>query len=99
MKNVKYNKHLSFEDRCTIEDFLNYDYSFSQIVNRLHKDRTTISRDVKKHRFLRTTNNCNNQPCCFDFKPPYVCNGCSKFNHCRKIRYSYSYDIAYNERI
>lgn len=97
MKNVKYNKHLSFEDRCTIEDFLNYGYSFSKIANRLHKDRTTIARDVKKHRFLRATNNCNNQPCCFDSKPPYVCNGCPKFNYCRKIRYSYSHDIAYNE--
>ena len=97
MKNAKKNKHLSFEDRCVIEEFLNYGYSFSKIANRLSKDRTTIARDVKKHRFLRTTAFCNNLPCCFENKPPYVCNGCKKFNYCKRIRYSYSHDIAYNE--
>ena len=97
MKKAKYNKHLSFEDRCVIEEFLNYNYSFSKIANRLGKNRTTIARDVKKHRFLRTTNLCNNQPCCFENKPPYVCNGCKKFNSCKNIRYSYNHAIAYNE--
>lgn len=96
MKTKKY-KHLSFEDRCTIEEFLNNNYNFTQIGNRLSKDRTTISHEVKKHRYLRSTNNSNNHPCCFENKPPYVCNGCSKFNSCRKIRYSYSHNIAFNE--
>ena len=97
MKNAKKNKHLSFEDRCVIEEFLNYGYNFTKIANRLGKDRTTIARDIKKHRFLRTTSHCNNQPCCFESKPPYVCNACPKFHYCRRIRYSYSHDIAYNE--
>ena len=96
MKAKKY-KHLSFEDRCVIEEFLNNNYNFTQIANRLNKDRTTISREVKKHRFLRTTINCNNKPCCYDNIPPYVCNGCNKFNSCRKIRFSYSHDVAFNE--
>ncbi len=39
-------KHLSFEDRCTIQEFLNYGYNFSQIANRLGKDRRTISKEV-----------------------------------------------------
>ena len=97
MKNAKKNKHLSFEDRCIIEEFLNNNYNFTQIGNRIAKDRTTIARDVKSHRFLRSTTHCNNQPCCFGNKPPYVCNGCSKLNSCKKIRYSYSHDIAFNE--
>lgn len=96
MKAKKY-KHLSFEDRCIIQEFLNYNYNFTQIGNRISKDRTTVAHEVKKHRFLRTSINCNNKPCCFETKPPYVCNGCSKFNNCHKIRYSYSHDIAYNE--
>lgn len=96
MKAKKY-KHLSFEDRCIIEEFLNNNYNFTKIGNRIGKDRTTVSHEVKKHRFLRTTSNCNNQSCCFESKPPYVCNGCSKFNHCKRIRYSYSHDVAYNE--
>ena len=95
MKNAKKNKHLSFEDRCVIEEFLNNNYNFTQIANRLSKSRTTIARDVKKHRFLRSS--FSSSPCCFESKPPYVCNGCSKFSYCKKIRYSYSHDIAYNE--
>lgn len=96
MKAKKY-KHLSFEDRCTIEEFLNNNYNFTQIGNRIGKDRTTISNEVRKHRFLRTNNNSNQIPCCFENKPPYVCNGCPKFNSCRHIRYSYSHDVAFNE--
>lgn len=96
--NAKKYKHLSFEDRCVIEDFLNYNYNFTQIANRLHKDRTTISNEIRKHRFLRSNSHTNtNNICCFESKPPYVCNGCSKFNNCRKIRYSYSHAVAYNE--
>ena len=94
---VKKYKHLSFEDRCVIEEFLNHNYCFTKIANRIGKDRTTISHEVKKHRYLRTTNSCNKHECCFENKPPYVCNGCEKFNNCRKIRYSYSHDVAYNE--
>lgn len=95
MKANKY-KHLSFEDRCLIEEFLNFRYNFTQIANRLGKDRTTISHEIKKHRFLRS-NNLHHNPCCFEHIPPYVCNGCPKFNSCSKQRYSYNHSIAYNE--
>lgn len=97
MKNAKKNKHLSFEDRCIIEEYLNHSFNFTQISNRISKSRSTISRDIKKHRYLRASISCNNQPCCYENKPPYVCNGCSKFNNCHRIRYSYSHDVAYNE--
>lgn len=95
MKAKKY-KHLSFEDRCVIEEYLNHNYNFTQISNRLQKDRTCISKEVLKHRFLRGTASIE-RPCCFESKPPYVCNGCDKFNHCKKQKYSYSAHIAYNE--
>lgn len=95
MHTPKY-KHLSFEDRCTIEDFLNNNYNFTQIGNRIKKDRTTISNEVRKHRFLRGKANPD-KPCCFESKPPYVCNGCPKLNTCKKQRYTYHHDVAYNE--
>lgn len=95
MKTKKY-KHLSFEDRCVIEEFLNHNFNFTQISNRLHKNRTCISKEILKHRFLRGTAS-DKRPCCFEDKPPYVCNGCDKFNHCKKQKYSYSSHIAYNE--
>lgn len=89
-------KHLSFEDRCVIEEFLNRGFNFSQIANRLGKDRTSISKEVFKHRFLRGSASLN-RPCCFESKFPYVCNACDKFNHCKKQKYSYSAHIAFNE--
>lgn len=95
MKAKKY-KHLSFEDRCVIEEFLNHGFNFSQIANRLGKDRTSISKEILKHRFLRGTASPD-RPCCFESKVPYVCNACDKFNHCKKQKYSYSSHIAYNE--
>ena len=95
MSTPKYT-HLSFEDRCVIEEFLNHNYNFSQISIRLNKNRTCISKEVLKHRFLRGTAS-NNRPCCFESKPPYVCNGCDKITSCKKQKYSYSAHIAYNE--
>ena len=94
--NAKKYKHLSFEDRCVIEEYLNHGYSFTQISNRLGKHRTAISKEILKHRFLRGSAGPE-RPCCFESKPPYVCNYCDNFNHCKKQKYSYSSHIAYNE--
>lgn len=93
---VKKHKHLSFEDRCVIEEFLNHKFNFTQIANRLSKDRTTISKEILNHRFLRGTAS-DKRPCCFESKPPYVCNACDNFSHCKKQKYSYNAHIAYNE--
>ena len=68
---VKKYKHLSFVDRCVIEEFLNHNFNFTQIANRLGKDRTSISKEVLKHRFLRG-NASDKRPCCFENKPPSV---------------------------
>ena len=95
MSTPKY-KHLSFEDRCVIEEFLNRGFNFTQIANRLGKNRTSISKEIFKHRFLRG-NASPDRPCCFEDKKPYVCNACSKFDHCKKQKYSYQAHIAYNE--
>lgn len=95
MKEKKY-KHLSLEDRCVIEEFLNHNYNFTQIANRLGKDRTTISHEVKKHRFLRG-NAKPDRACCFENKPPYVCNACDKLNYCKRQKYTYNYSVAFNE--
>lgn len=92
---VKKYKHLSFEDRCVIEEFLKEGYNFTKIANRLGKDRTTIANEIKKHRFLRTGKNID--VCCFENKPPYVCNGCYKLNNCSRQRYTYNHAVAYNE--
>ena len=40
------NKHLTFDDRCVIHEFLNFGYNFTQIANRIHKDRNASSCEV-----------------------------------------------------
>lgn len=95
MSTPKY-KHLSFEDRCTIQEYLNYGYNFTEIANRLNKNRTTISKEVYRNRFLRNRSNSNNIFCYRTSKAPYVCNGCPNINSCRKQRYSYDASVAHS---
>ncbi len=59
------NKHLSFEDRLTIENYLFSSKSFKYIGKSLNKDCTTISKEVRNHYKVMNTgsvgrkfNNC-----------------------------------------
>ena len=88
------NKHLSLENRCIIQEFLDYSYSFTAIAKRIGKDRTTIAKEVKAHRFLIGT---ALKECELTSKPPYVCNGCDKKLYCKKTKYRYEASIAHNE--
>lgn len=98
MATLRY-KHLRYEDRLVIQEFLNYGYSFTAISNRIHKDRRTISKEVLKHRFIKLNTAKLKKDCTLVSKAPYVCNGCSKRNDCRLIQYRYDATIAHNEYI
>ena len=50
---AKYTKHLSLDDRMTIQDLLDAGATFTQIANVIGKHRTTISREVHLHRFSK----------------------------------------------
>ena len=59
------NKHLSFEDRLTIENYLFSSKSFKYIGESLNKDCTTISKEIRNHYKVMNTgsvgrrfNNC-----------------------------------------
>ena len=43
------HKHLTAEDRQCIQEMLNKKFSFREIAEVLHKDPSTISKEVKKH--------------------------------------------------
>ena len=79
MRTLK-NKHLIYEDRCVIQEFLNYGFSFTKISNRIGKHRTTVAKEIISHRILKNT---SNEECNLLKKPPYVCNGCNKKNYCK----------------
>lgn len=96
MSTPKY-KHLKFEDRYVIQEFLNFGYSFTAIGNRIDKDRRTVSKEVYKHRFLKSGSNKLKLDCPKTQKPPYVCNGCKNKDTCKQNKYLYNASVAQNE--
>ena len=98
MKNIdKKFKHLTFEERCVIHEFLNNGHSFTEIANRIHKDRTTVSKEIRTHRFERNPSNAKKFDCDLIFKPPYVCNGCKARHRCQCRQFLYDASLAENE--
>lgn len=54
------NKHLTYEEREYIEIGLNNGRNFTEIAEDINKNRTTISREVLKHRFRKVPSRFNN---------------------------------------
>ncbi|MDU1824579.1 MULTISPECIES: helix-turn-helix domain-containing protein [Clostridium] len=48
-------KHLIIEDHLIIEYGLDQNYTLKEIAERVKKDPTTISKQIKRNRFLRTS--------------------------------------------
>lgn len=83
----KKNKHMTFDDRLEIQDCLNHGMTFKAMAQRIGKDQTTISKEVKKHLTTETSSirrvDCNGvvleNPICPNLlKAPFVCNPCKK---------------------
>ena len=81
------NKHLSIEDRMEIQTCLDHGMSFKAIGRRVHKDQTTISKEVKKHITVRPSQYVRrneqgvvlpHEVCPLLLKAPFVCNACPK---------------------
>lgn len=53
------NKHLTYEERGYIEIGLTNGKNFTEIAKELKKDRTTISREVQKHKFKKRPSKFN----------------------------------------
>lgn len=91
------NRHMSLQDRIEIQECLSKGMTFKAIANRIGKNQTTISREVKLHlqvnrnSFARTDDVCPKL-----LKAPFVCNGCSKRNrsNCPYTRQVYSAKYA-----
>ncbi len=77
--NEKKNKHMALDDRIEIQECLSKGMTFKAIGERIGKNQTTISREVKIHMeaytnsFVRTDEVCPKL-----LKAPFVCNGCEK---------------------
>ncbi len=56
-------KHLTLSDRIRIEKGLNSSLSFAEIGREIHKDPTTVSKEVRKHAKVKEFSGYGNIPC------------------------------------
>jgi len=99
-KDGKRNKHLTPEDRSTIETGLNMGMTFKGIARKIGKDPTTVSYEVKHHRMIHKNGfSTEEQPCPMLLKAPFVCNNCpvKSSAKCRHTRYLYRSNVAQKE--
>lgn len=81
--------HMTLEDRCTIERGLDQGKSLVKIAGEIHKDRSTVAREIKGHRIVldtgaygRITNRCIHRKECDVYG---LCKEC-KFENSRLCR-------------
>ena len=84
------NKHLTFDNRITIESMLKHKTTFAKIAKTLDKDPSTISKEIRLHRYsLRTGgkyisyNACALRPSCEKSRVCGVCHSYRKYKLCR----------------
>ncbi len=100
MNKEKKNKHMTLDDRIEIQECLSKGMTFKKIGERIGKDPTTVSKEVKLHGQTYTSGFTQTDECCPNLlKAPFVCNGCPKRNHsnCKYPRRSYSAKTAQKE--
>ncbi len=77
--NEKKNKHMTLDDRIEIQECLSKGMTFKAIGERIGKNQTTISREVKIHMEPYTNSFVRTEEVCPQLlKAPFVCNGCEK---------------------
>lgn len=91
------------EQRCDIENLINKGFSFTSIGEALGVDRTTISKEIRRNRYLKspvflpyseTGIQRAVKACDALSKPPYCCNNCKLKNSCMKTHLYYNAKMA-----
>lgn len=83
------NKHLTNDNRCTIQTMLNEKASFKAIADTLDKDPSTISKEIRSHLVFRKTGgiNLHYNACALRFK-------CTKSRLCSPCHASRNYKLC-----
>ena len=85
MKNPNINKHLTFEERCKIEEYINKGFRKYQIANELNKSQSTILREIRNNRVLKPRKIFNENPFnCIHLKDCKVCTGKCRYYETEK---------------
>ena len=106
IKNIdRKHAHLTLDNRIDIQQMLRDSFNFKMIANSLKKDPSTISKEVRKHIFVKEST-CTvkdkhgkeiKEICIKLTKPPYVCNACKKRTYCHMEKHLYDGKYAQNE--
>ena len=73
-------KHLTLSDRIIIEKGINEGKTFVAIADMVHKDPTTISKEIRKHRSIKQRKDSSTKIRCNQYKECVQTNICSKIN-------------------
>ena len=85
MKKTNINKHLTFEERCKIEEYINKGFRKYQIANELNKSQSTILREIRNNRVLKPRKIFNENPFnCIHLKDCKVCTGKCRYYETEK---------------
>ena len=85
MQNPNTNKHLTFEERCKIEEYINKGFRKYQIANELNKSQSTILREIRNNRVFKPRKIFNENPFnCIHLKDCKVCTGKCRYYETEK---------------
>ncbi len=74
------NKHLTFADRCKIEECINKGFRKYQTANEINKSQSTVLREIHNNRTFKPRNIFNENPYnCIHLKDCKVCTGKCKY--------------------
>lgn len=99
---TNYNQ-LNEEQRETIQMYINKGKTFSFISEAIRMNRTTVSREIKRNRYIKSSFyeafdkkgiEQTMGKCDLLKKPPYVCNSCPKKATCNKHKLYYNSKLA-----
>ena len=99
-------KHMTLEDRITIETSLKNKESFQAIADRIDKNPTSVSREIRSHLIFRRIgamnrnyNACGNRFTCTKHHICTVCHSERKFKHCKNCSMCNSFCSDFKEQI
>ena len=97
---TKYNQ-LNKDERDTIQYMLDKGHNFTSISNAIKKDRTTISKEIRRNRYIKGYDDYFNQKYinnaiddCKLLKTKHVCNHCNNKGYCHKRKLYYNSKFA-----
>lgn len=97
---TKYNQ-LNKDERDTIQYMIDKGHSFTSISNAIKKDRTTISKELKRNRYIKGYDDYFNQKYinnavneCEILKKVHICNHCKDKGYCHKRKLYYNSKLA-----